>query len=88
MFNTFTTIKLPDLNCIGHGINFNNIQFFLYDNISVFFVPPEEMNDKPFFHHKDIRTYPWVAEPHADGSVDRYAEVTLWPLHVQGEVSG
>lgn len=27
-------------------------------------------------------TYPGVAESHTDGSVDRHAELALWPLHV------
>lgn len=33
-------------------------------------------------------TYPGVAESHTDGSVDRHAELTLWPLHIKGEVGG
>lgn len=59
----------------------------LYDNISMFFFPPEETNDNLFLHHKG-HTHPRVAKSHADGRVDRHTEVTLWPLHMQGEVSG
>ena len=40
------------------------------------------------FQKMTLWTYPWVAESHADSGVDRHTEVTLWPLHIQGEVSG
>lgn len=42
-------------------------------------------------NHFTTRTncaYPGVTESHTDGGVDGHAEVTLRPLHVQGEVSG
>lgn len=34
------------------------------------------------------RTYPGVAESHANGRIYGHTEVTVGPLHVQGEVSG